>query len=718
MAYSLKLNAGQSILEVIVAMAIFSLIGAAMVTMVLGGFAGLEQGGEHTQAEALAQEGIEAVRSIRDGAWNENIYSTSSVATSSGQWVFSGEGTTETIGQFTRTISFNDVCRDSSNDITTCPGSYTDVQSKEVVVSVDWEIRSGVTNSVQRIGYLTNWDSQDWTQTDWTGQSGTNIDTSTAGELKLTCGGISDGGFDSGTDSSYDWAFTTPGNYIYDSEKIEVTGGVAQLKESVGGTCSGTSTICSSQSEGVCSSCGCSWSTDYCSNSGSCAGCGSNPQCKPCQSFGCSWRVNCLGTLDCSLASDEASCTACSQCSWNPGVCNGTPSACSTHSDESSCTNCGCVWSGPSYPTDSPNIYPNTSFSANGLDHWDSFTETAAKNGGEIYYQLSDDNGAAWQYWNGSSWVTVGGSDYNTASVVNANIRSFPAANEQIKFRAFLESDGAQLVQLDNINIVAAAPGTVWSYSAWDVGPGEVTAIGNQNASGGNPNGYVDITVPQGNNDEVGGHWEQSFTTYQDNPSLATVDFDYKVIDFNSTPDVLEIRIYIDTESGTPVTQAGSSISVSGEGDWAAAAQIDAGSAIITAGVYYLKIAFWAETSGGNPGPYTVGFDNLDLNLGDSTCSDSGYLISSSYDLGDASPIQVIEWDEILPSGTDIKFEIRAAATGAGLSSESWSSYFNTAEGELISTDYNGKRWVQYRVELTSDGTDTPVLEEVRINFK
>jgi len=116
-AYNLQLTAGQSILEVIVAMAIFGLISAAMISMVTGSFVGLTQGGEQTQAEALAQEGVEAVKAIYSEAWNNLIYTTSAVSESAGKWVFNGEGTTETIGQYTRTISFEDVCRDSSDSI-------------------------------------------------------------------------------------------------------------------------------------------------------------------------------------------------------------------------------------------------------------------------------------------------------------------------------------------------------------------------------------------------------------------------------------------------------------------------------------------------------------------------------------------------------------------------------------------------------------------------
>lgn len=105
------------------------------------------------------------------------------------------------------------------------------------------------------------------------------------------------------------------------------------------------------------------------------------------------------------------------------------------------------------YATDHPTINPTTSLTPELVTNWDSFTETATKNGGEIYYQLSDDDGATWQYWNGSSWTTAGASNYNTASIVNTNIPSFSATNKKISWKAYLESNGTQQVILDNIAI-------------------------------------------------------------------------------------------------------------------------------------------------------------------------------------------------------------------------------------------------------------------------
>ncbi len=177
-------NEGMSLLEVIVAAAIFSLIGIAMITLAVGGFNALQRGGDQTEAEALASEGIEAIRSIRDGAWNEVIYSQSAVEVSSGEWIFTGESTDETIGKYTRTITLENVCRDISDNITTCPGIYTDLHSKKVASKVTWAPMTGVVSSVQKVSYLTNWDSTEWihdTIADFdTAPFGNYIDTTTS----------------------------------------------------------------------------------------------------------------------------------------------------------------------------------------------------------------------------------------------------------------------------------------------------------------------------------------------------------------------------------------------------------------------------------------------------------------------------------------------------------------------------------------------------------
>ena len=96
----------------------------------------------------------------------------------------------------------------------------------------------------------------------------------------------------------------------------------------------------------------------------------------------------------------------------------------------------------------------------------------------------------------------------------------------------------------------------------------------------------------------------------------------------------------------------------------------------------------------------------------------SGTLTSSAFNMSDASPVQVIEWDETLPScspACTIKFQVRTAPDASGTPGvwTSWygatgaGTYFTNHYGTLISTDLNGNRWVQYREIL-------PVTERAR----
>ncbi len=655
-------NRGQSLLEVILAMSIFALLAAAMVSMSTGGFITLEQGGEQTEAQALAQEGLEAVRAIRDRAWNELRFTTSSVFVSGVAWALTGEGTTETIGDYTRTISFADVCRDENDEITDCPGSYLDVHSKKVTSAVIWQVREGVTNTVQEVAYLTNWQTKLWPQTDWFGGKGQNIWSNSTrystgedvidnsvGEVTLaqttdisasttwpfelpenytystsliavadgfaqlvgTAGGSGetlDDGFEYTIDDSYNWSFTTTSNYIYDTNSIEITSGMAQLK-----------------AEG--------------------------------------------GTIA---------------------------------------------------------IYPISSYSAPGVQSWNSFIETAVKNGGEIYYQLSNDNGATWQYWTGSAWDTAGVANYNTASVVNTSIFSFSTSSEQIKFRAFLTSDGSQQVQLDNL-VIGFTPSTpVWSFSTWDVGGEEVTPSGAIQISGGDSDSYAEISVLAGNNDEVGGYWQQSFTTTEENPQV-TIDFDYKAFVFNGIPNFSQIRVYLDMTSGDPVNQIGTIVNVAATGDWTAVPQIDASSLATTPGTYYLKLAYWLETpSGEGAGPFTVGFDNVNLVWQAASYDSNKPVISNSSSF---MPTALNSWtgfvETAVKNGGEIYYQLSNddGATWQYWDGDSWelaeAEDYNTASvvnSAILYFDTTAKKFM-FKAFLASDGTQLVKLDNIDLTY-
>lgn len=107
-----------------------------------------------------------------------------------------------------------------------------------------------------------------------------------------------------------------------------------------------------------------------------------------------------------------------------------------------------------SYASDKPTTTPVASLGMLKTISWNTFEETATKNGGEIYYQLSPDNGTNWWYYNGTAWATTTSIiNYNTATDVNSNISKFTTSTNQIKWRAYLSGSGSQQVILDNVRI-------------------------------------------------------------------------------------------------------------------------------------------------------------------------------------------------------------------------------------------------------------------------
>lgn len=106
-----------------------------------------------------------------------------------------------------------------------------------------------------------------------------------------------------------------------------------------------------------------------------------------------------------------------------------------------------------SYSNDNPTVIPgeNQYLAFTSLS---GFSESAVKNSGEIKYQLSNDAGTSW-YWYDSSWIQTdaGFSEANTANEIDLNINSFPVGDGKLMFKAYLHSNGNQLVKLASIDI-------------------------------------------------------------------------------------------------------------------------------------------------------------------------------------------------------------------------------------------------------------------------
>lgn len=851
---------GQSILEIIVAMAIFALVSAAIATMAVGSFGALIQGGEYSKAEALAQEALEAVKSIKDRAWNESRFNQSALDGTGDYWVFAGEGTQEKIDIYTRVVTLHDVCRDAENEITDCPGEYLDVHAKEARVLVSWETGMGKIATIEKRTYITNWDTELWTQNDWAGGSGQStwlnsdqydsdddqvyINTSgkvTLGQTSMTQGyynwdfdeatdyvydsekiEVSEGkvfllalgegsygelknpGFEYATETSYDWNFSEPNDYVYDDEKIEVFGGLAQLKATDGSSASGETDNAGFDS-GSSGWTYYDWSQDAGDPdaTGTWYATGGNPDGYVDVNLPFNLRNRTLGgyweqSITTTVDNPEAYC----EIDWKafavtlppPGVnslyvaiyldnASGEPSGTpilqknftavfdwESHSGNNridcsdAMTSAGtyyykvAVWitaknqntgpirigfdnakvswnksEGGSYPTDEPAIYPDASYSAPGVLNWDSFTEIATKNGGEINYQLSDDNGTAWQYWDGATWTEAGALNHNSASVVNTNISSFSTSTEQIKFRAFLKSDGSQLVQLDNVNIGLTPSPPEWSFGTWDVGGGEIAPSGSIQPYGGIPDKYADIKISSDKNYTVGGYWEQAFTLDKDNSQI-DFSFDYKVFDFNGSPDVAEIRAYIDSASGDPINQVITPIPVSAETDWASSTEFDLSSILPSAGTYYLKLALWVGKSGADTaGPFTIGFDNASLNWRSQAYPSDKPKIKPSASF---EPTVISEWLSFIETATStgeavIYYQLSDddGSTWKYWDGSTWSAVpggeedsenYNTAEtvnSYINQFDVNNQKLL-FRAFLVSDGSQYLELDNIKVEYK
>ena len=181
----MKQHCGQSLLEVIVAIAVFGMAAAFIGSIIRDALAVNIDGGEYNKALYRLAEGVEAVRSIRDNAWNELVINQSGLSDAIGEWTFLGEGTTEQFDGFSRVVTLQSVCRDSARAIVSCPGLNTDPHTKTVTVTISWQGWTGIAKLLTQTLNLTNWRSRGWVE-DVTADFGDGVFTNTA--LSTTLG--------------------------------------------------------------------------------------------------------------------------------------------------------------------------------------------------------------------------------------------------------------------------------------------------------------------------------------------------------------------------------------------------------------------------------------------------------------------------------------------------------------------------------------------------
>src|SRR5688572_241324 len=104
-------------LEVMLASVVFGFLTVAVVGAIIYGQQSTVRAGDYDRASALAEEGVEAVRNIRDAAFANLTNGTHGLAQSGGQWVLSGSS--DANGIFTRQITIGAVDGDRKSIVAT-----------------------------------------------------------------------------------------------------------------------------------------------------------------------------------------------------------------------------------------------------------------------------------------------------------------------------------------------------------------------------------------------------------------------------------------------------------------------------------------------------------------------------------------------------------------------------------------------------------------------
>ncbi|MCA9324555.1 hypothetical protein KDA23_00595 [Candidatus Saccharibacteria bacterium] len=127
------------------------------------------------------------------------------------------------------------------------------------------------------------------------------------------------------------------------------------------------------------------------------------------------------------------------------------------------------------YSTASQTLTLNDAVRTSGVWHWDSFSQTQLPNGGTINYRLSNDDGASWLYWDGSSWSTSNNASLsNSPAVITSHFDEFPVTFDGMKWQAVFNGDGTEQVALDGVSaqstsdavVPSVAPSNLQAYKA------------------------------------------------------------------------------------------------------------------------------------------------------------------------------------------------------------------------------------------------------------
>lgn len=137
---------GQSLIELLIALGVFVVMVSAVGFLVLDSYISNLRAKQNARALFLAEEGLEAVRSIRDNDWEDLEPGSHGLVISGSNWVLFGESEnlSDKLPEGQREIYIENIDQDR----------------KKIISKVIWQIAPERENRIELVTYLTNWQEE------------------------------------------------------------------------------------------------------------------------------------------------------------------------------------------------------------------------------------------------------------------------------------------------------------------------------------------------------------------------------------------------------------------------------------------------------------------------------------------------------------------------------------------------------------------------------
>jgi len=153
-------NEGETLIELLIALGIFLAMVSVVAFLLIDSYISNLQATQNSQAIFLAEEGMEAVRSIRDNDWKDLKPGSHGLAISENNWVLLGdsEDVSDILNQGKRIIKIEDIDKDRKKIISQVLWQLTPGRDYNPPTALPPEGRAP--NKIELVTCLTNWQKE------------------------------------------------------------------------------------------------------------------------------------------------------------------------------------------------------------------------------------------------------------------------------------------------------------------------------------------------------------------------------------------------------------------------------------------------------------------------------------------------------------------------------------------------------------------------------